>query len=87
MQNANKFVSLFHQVKQLNFYKMENLSKTIEERAINLIIKGMDVIEAVKKAIEEENKLIDELISQRTERSKRAKEIMKKNTFAIINLK
>lgn len=66
---------------------MENLSKTIEERAINLIIKGMDVIEAVKMAIEEENKLIDELISQRTERSKRAKEIMKKNTFAIINLK
>lgn len=66
---------------------MENLSKTIEERAINLIIKGMDVIEAVKMAIKEENKLIDELISQRTERSKRAKETMKKNTFAIINLK
>ena len=66
---------------------MENLNKTIEERAINLIIKGMDVIEAVKTAIEEEQRLIEELISQRTERSKRAKEIMKKNTFGIINLK
>ena len=40
---------------------MENLlSKSIEERAINLIMTGVEPLEAVKLAIIEENKLITE---------------------------
>lgn len=50
------------------------LSKSIEERAINLIINGVEPLEAVKIAIEEEQKLISELLEQTTERSKKQKQ-------------
>jgi hypothetical protein len=65
---------------------MKNLTKSIEERAINLIISGVDAIEAIKQAIIEENKLINELIEQRTERSQKAKERLCKNTYGLIHL-
>jgi len=62
------------------------ITKSIEERAINLIINGMDVIEAVKQSIIEENKLIEEMIAQTTERSQKAKNQICKNTYHLINL-
>jgi len=65
---------------------MNNLTKSIEERAINLIISGVDAIEAVKQAIIEENKLINELLEQRTERSQKAKARLCKNTYHLIHL-
>jgi hypothetical protein len=65
---------------------MKNLSKSVEERAINLIINGMDVLEAVKCAINEENKLIEEMISQQTERSVKAKNTLCKNVYGLIHL-
>ena len=65
---------------------MKNLTKSIEERAINLMILGVDAIEAIKQAIIEENKLINELIEQRTERSKKAKARLCKNTYGLIHL-
>ena len=65
---------------------MKNLTKSIEERAINLIISGVDAIEAVKQAIIEENKLINELLEQRTERSQNAKAKLCKNTYHLIHL-
>ena len=65
---------------------MKNLSKSIEERAINLMILGVDAIEAIKQAIIEENKLINELIEQRTERSQKAKARLCKNTYGLIHL-
>ena len=66
---------------------MENLlSKSIEERAINLMITGVDAIEAVKLAIIEENKLITEMLEQRTERSIKAKNQICKNVYGLIHL-
>ena len=65
---------------------MKNLTKSIEERAINLMILGVDAIEAIKQAIIEENKLINELIEQRTERSQKAKAKLCKNTYGLIHL-
>ena len=65
---------------------MKNLTKSIEERAINLMILGVDAIEAIKQSIIEENKLINELIEQRTERSQKAKAILCKNTYGLIHL-
>ena len=65
---------------------MKHLSKSIEERAINLMILGVDAIEAIKQAIIEENKLINELIEQRTERSQKAKARLCKNTYGLIHL-
>jgi hypothetical protein len=65
---------------------MKNLTKSIEERAINLMILGVDAIEAIKQAIIEENKLINELIEQRTERSQKAKARLCKNTYGLIHL-
>jgi len=62
------------------------LSKSIEERAINLVINGIDPIEAVKQAIIEENKLISEMIEQRTERSKKAHAQMCKSVYGLIHL-
>jgi len=62
------------------------LSKSIEERAINLIISGVEPLEAVKMAIIEENKFISEMIEQKTERSIKAKKQICKNVFAICNL-
>jgi hypothetical protein len=65
---------------------MKNLTKSIEGRAINLIISGVDAIEAIKQAIIEENKLINELLEQRTERSINAKSKICKNTYGLIHL-
>lgn len=66
---------------------MKNLlSKSIEERAINLIINGVEPLEAVKIAIEEEQKLISELLEQTTERSKKAKATLCKNVYGLIHI-
>ena len=66
---------------------MKNLlSKSIEERAINLIIKGIEPLEAVKLAIIEEQKLISELLDQTTERSKKAKATLCKNVYGLIHI-
>jgi hypothetical protein len=62
------------------------LSKSIEERAINLMINGMDAIEAVKQGIIEEQKFIEEMIAQQTERSVKAKNQICKNVYGLIHL-
>ena len=65
---------------------MKNLSKSVEERAINLMLTGVDAIEAVKQAIIEEQKLIEEMIAQNTERSVKAKKTICKNVYGLIHL-
>ncbi len=66
---------------------MENLlSKSVEESAINLIINGVDPIEAIKIAILNEQNLISEMLEQSTERSKKAKEILCKNVYGLIHI-
>ena len=75
--------------KQLNNMKMKsdlNISSTIEERAIQLMIQGLEPLEAIGKAIEEENNLIGELIANTTSRSQNLRNQMCKNTYAIIHL-
>jgi hypothetical protein len=62
------------------------LSKSIEERAIILIQNGVEVLEAVKLAIIEENKFISEMLEQRTERSKKAKSTICKNVYGLIHI-
>jgi hypothetical protein len=62
------------------------ITLTIENRAIELIAKGIDALDAVKIAIIEENKLIEELIEQKTNRAINAKKQMLKNTYALIHL-
>ena len=62
------------------------LSKSVEQRAFNLIQNGVEVLEAVKQAIIEENKLISEMLSQTTERSKKAKAKLCKNVYGLIHL-
>lgn len=65
---------------------MKNLTKSVEERAINLMLNGVDAIEAVKQAIIEEQKLIEEMIAQNTERSVKAKKTICKNVYGLIHL-
>jgi hypothetical protein len=66
---------------------MKNLlSKSIENLAINLIISGIDPIEAVKIAIQNEQKLISEMLEQSTDRSKKAKSIICKNVYGLIHI-
>lgn len=62
------------------------LSKSIEERAINLMLTGVDAIQAVKQAIIEEQKFIEEMIAQQTERSVKAKNQICKNVYGLIHL-
>jgi hypothetical protein len=62
------------------------ITKSIEERAINLMITGVDAIEAIKLAIIEENKFISEMLEQRTERSVKAKNQICKNVYGLIHL-
>lgn len=50
------------------------------------MINGVDAIEAVKQAIIEEQKIIAEMLEQTTERSKKAKAMLCKNTYHLINL-
>jgi hypothetical protein len=66
---------------------MENLlSKSIENAAINLIINGVDPLEAVKIAIQNEMNLISEMVEQSTERSKKAKSTICKNVYGLIHI-
>ena len=66
---------------------MKNLlSKSIEERAIILIENGVEILDAVKLAIIEENKFISEMLEQNTERSKKAKSIICKNVYGLIHI-
>ena len=66
---------------------MENLlSKSIEERAINLIVTGVEPLEAVKLAIIEEQKFITEMLEQRTERIIKTKKQLCKNVYGLIHL-
>ena len=62
------------------------LSKSVEERAINYIIEGLEPLQAVGKAIEDENKLIAEMLEQRTERSKKAKTQICKNVYGLSHI-
>lgn len=62
------------------------LSKSIEERAIILIQNGVEVLEAVKLAIIEENNFISEMLEQTTERSKKAKNTLCKNVYGLIHI-
>ena len=57
------------------------LSKSVELRAIELIENGMDVLEAVKLALTNENKFINEMLEQRTDRSKYAKATMCRKVY------
>ena len=57
------------------------LSKSVELRAIELIENGMDVLEAVKLALTNENKFINEMLEQRTDRSKYAKSTMCRKVY------
>jgi len=53
------------------------LSKSVEKRALELIIeKNLDIIEAVKQALVEDTNFASEMIEQRTERAKEAKEVV-----------
>ena len=62
------------------------LTKSIEERAIVLIQNGVEILEAVKQAIKEENEFIEEMISQKTERSIKAKEQICKNVYGLSHI-
>jgi uncharacterized membrane protein YcaP (DUF421 family) len=62
------------------------LSKSIEERAMFLIQNGVEVLEAVKLAIIEENNFISEMLEQTTERSKKAKNTICKNVYGLIHI-
>jgi hypothetical protein len=46
----------------------------------------MDPIEAVKKALKEDIQLCEEMISQRTDRSKKAKNQICKNVYGLIHI-
>lgn len=63
-----------------------NISATIEERAIQLILQGIDPLDAISQAITDENNLIGELIENTTSRSRNLRSQMCKNTYAIIHL-
>lgn len=65
------------------------LSNTITERALELILANskMDIIEAVKEAIIEENKIICELYENRTERAKNLNSLMYQKVYNRINEK
>lgn len=53
------------------------LSKSVEKRALDLIVEqGLDIIEAVKQALVEDTNFASEMIEQRTERAKEAKEVV-----------
>lgn len=65
------------------------LSNTITERALELILTNpkMDIIEAVKEAIIEENKIICELYENITERAKNLNSLMYQKVYNRINEK
>lgn len=63
------------------------ISYTITYRALEIIIANpsMDILDAVKQAIIEENKLLSELLENRTERAKTANELMCKRVYNSLN--
>ena len=63
------------------------ISNTITYRALEIMIANpeMDILEAVKKAIIEENKLLSELLENRTERAKMTTELMCKRVYNSLN--
>lgn len=62
------------------------MNASIENRAIELMIEGVEAIEAVKQAISEQNKMINEIIEGNTQRAKNLKSQMCKNVYALIHL-
>jgi len=63
------------------------LSKTIIQRAVELILDNptMDIIDAVKEAITEENKIICELYENKTDRAKNLNSLMYQRVYNKIN--
>jgi hypothetical protein len=59
------------------------ISNTITNRALELILinPNMDILEAVKEAIIEENKLIAELLENKTERAKNLNNLMYQKVY------
>lgn len=57
------------------------LTQSVELRAVELIESGMDVLEAIKLALTNENKFINEMLEQRTNRSKYAKAKMCRSVY------
>jgi hypothetical protein len=59
------------------------ISNTITNRALELILinPNIDILEAVKEAIIEENKLIAELLENRTERAKNLNNLMYQKVY------
>ncbi len=62
------------------------LSRSAEMRAVDYIIEGMEPLEAVKQAILDENKLIAEMLEQRTERSQKALKQIMKNVYGLSHI-
>ena len=63
------------------------INEQVENRAIDYILNGMDVLEAVKQAIQDENALCMEILEGRTQRAINVKNQMCKNVYAICHLK
>ena len=47
---------------------------------------NMDILDALKLAIQEENKFLNELYNNTTERSKNARKVLCKNTYHLSNI-
>lgn len=64
------------------------LPESITKRALELIMSnhGLDILKAVEQSILEEQKLITELIEQKSERSIKLKSAMRKKVYAEIAL-
>lgn len=78
---------MFYGIKNSNIFAKEITIKTheamnlsiptsVENRAIDFILNGMEPLEAIKKALEVENNLISEIIERRTDRSKVAAKVI-----------
>jgi hypothetical protein len=61
-------------------------SKSILERVEKFAIEGKEPLEALKLAIQEENKFILEIVENKSERSEKAREILLKNIYGICNI-
>jgi hypothetical protein len=65
------------------------ISNTITNRALELVYNNptMDILDAVKEAIIEENKIIAELLENRTERAKNLNSLMCQKVYNKLNNK
>jgi hypothetical protein len=65
------------------------LSDSITYRALELVHNNpkMEILEAVKQAITEENNMLSELVENKTDRSKNLREEMCKTVYTSIHLK